>query len=222
VDQETINGLADLIAQKLPIPVWWLIAIQAALTLLAAGVGAFFGEYLRIRGRNLATKADFNSLSAQLQANTETVEKIKSNVAQRDWEKREWVTLRRIKLERLLERMHECEAFLERHRSACIHGNVLNEGYPVGEIETLGTLYFPELENEIYEFAQCFRTRIATGLRLVQELIDARDDAAATQNLLSKYSGKFSGADLPQAIIDLQKASRRLLLEIAELTPKSA
>src|SRR5882724_3664451 len=85
VDQETINGLADLIAQKLPIPVWWLIAIQAALTLLAAGVGAFFGEYLRIRGRNLATKADFNSLSAQLQANTETVEKIKSNVAQRDW-----------------------------------------------------------------------------------------------------------------------------------------
>ena len=54
-------------------------------TLIAAAVGAFIGEYLRTRGKNLATRADFESLQAQLRANTQTVESIKSEVSQRDW-----------------------------------------------------------------------------------------------------------------------------------------
>jgi hypothetical protein len=37
-------------------------------------------------------------------------EGIKSEVSQRDWAQREWTTLRRVKLESLLEKMHESKS----------------------------------------------------------------------------------------------------------------
>ena len=59
------------------------LVVQSALMLIAAAAGAFLGEYLKTRGKNLATKADFESLSDQLRASTEMVETIKAEIGQK-------------------------------------------------------------------------------------------------------------------------------------------
>jgi hypothetical protein len=66
MDPDTIQKLAAEVAQQLPIYPWSFLAAQIVLTLAAAGLGAFLGEYLKARGKNLATKADFESLQFQL------------------------------------------------------------------------------------------------------------------------------------------------------------
>jgi hypothetical protein len=93
MDPETVRKLAAEIAQHLAIYPWWLLLLgQVVITLIAAGVGAFFGEYLKTRGKHLATRADFERLQHELHANTELVEEIKADVGQRDWARREWQT----------------------------------------------------------------------------------------------------------------------------------
>src|SRR5262245_58921177 len=99
-----------------------LLLVQVVILGAAAAVGAFFGEYLKMSGKNLATKADFESLQDQLRANTELVETIKAEAGQ-NWAKRERTNLRRIKLEELMEQMHECVAVLERLGSRAVVGD---------------------------------------------------------------------------------------------------
>jgi hypothetical protein len=94
------------------LPLWLQVVLIALFTTLTAGVGSFAGAYLKIRGTNLATKSDFIDLQNQLRANTELVETIKAEVGQWDWMQREWTNLRRVKLEALLDKLHECEEYL--------------------------------------------------------------------------------------------------------------
>jgi hypothetical protein len=97
LDEVAIQKIAAEVVRHLPSYPWVLLAVQLVLTLAAAGIGSFLGEYLRTRGKNLATKADFDSLQDQLRANTELVETIKAEVGQKDWAQREWTNLRRTK-----------------------------------------------------------------------------------------------------------------------------
>jgi hypothetical protein len=62
MDTDTIQKIAAEIAKHLSGGAWGLLVIQTILILAAAGLGTFFGEYFKTRGRNLATKADFDSL----------------------------------------------------------------------------------------------------------------------------------------------------------------
>src|SRR5262249_52167423 len=124
------------------------------------------GEYLKTRGKHLATKADFDSLQDQLRANTELVETIKAEIGQKDWAKRERTNLRRIKLEELMETMHECVAVLERLGSRAVVGDYeAGQRDPVAPLVAIGDLYFPELENEIYRFSQKWREQAMMGLK---------------------------------------------------------
>jgi hypothetical protein len=106
MDQATIQQIAAEVVRHLPSYTWTLLLVQVLLILIAAAAGAFFGEYLKTRGKNLATKADLESIKAQLSTTTQVVETIKSEVGQRDWAQREWTNLRRMKLEALLAAVH--------------------------------------------------------------------------------------------------------------------
>src|ERR1700730_4499252 len=117
MDQDTIQKIAQEVVQHLPNYSWQLLAVQVVLTLLAAGGGAFLGEYLKTRGKNLATKADFDSLQDQLRGNTELFEAVKAEIGREDWRKREWTNLRSTKLEALLNKMHDCDHYLDQRRS---------------------------------------------------------------------------------------------------------
>ena len=101
MDSDPILKIVVEVAKQLSAAPWKLIAIQGVIMLLAAAVGAFLGEHLRMRGKSLATKADVASVLKQLSANTRLVEAIQTEVSQKDWSRREWANLRRAKLEEL-------------------------------------------------------------------------------------------------------------------------
>src|SRR5215510_4710397 len=140
MDSDPILNIAVAVAKQLSAAPWRLIVIQAVIMLLAAAVGAFLGEHLRMRGKNLATKADVASVLRQLSANTKLVEAIQSEVSQKDWSRREWANLRRAKLEELLKVAHDCEDFRKRYRTNCMEGVHTPEHDPDSELETIAAL----------------------------------------------------------------------------------
>src|SRR5262249_25904590 len=100
MDKETIQQIATEVVARLPFDARYSV-VYGVLTALIAALGVWFGSFLKTKGKNFATKQDFNELQKQLKANTELVETIKSEVSQRDRAQREWTNLRRIKLEGL-------------------------------------------------------------------------------------------------------------------------
>src|SRR5262245_52346586 len=104
MDPNTIQQIATEVVHRLPYGdhPWLFLLITAALTALSAGIVAWVGAYLKIKGENLATKQNFDDLLKQQEETAKAVEDIKSEISQRDWARREWANLRRIKLEALL------------------------------------------------------------------------------------------------------------------------
>jgi hypothetical protein len=189
MDEVTIQKIAAEVVRHLPSYPWLVLLFQVLLTLVAAGAGALFGEYFKTRGKNLAAKADFESLQEQLRATTQTVETIKSEVAQKDWARREWANLRRIKLEALLEKVHECGMYLSRLYDPAY------EGKPISEADVLAALYFPELKSEADRFTLSCREQRALIGKLSSDVFDSRDDRAARQavyqNFVSRWQGQY-------------------------------
>jgi hypothetical protein len=172
MDDATIQKIAAEIAAHLLSYSWMPLIVQLALIAIVTVVAVFASEYL-------ATKADFESLQRQLHANTELVETIKADIGQRDWAKREWTNLRRIKLEALLEKLHQCEEHLEQHRSDSFEGKVGSNRDPASELDTLQTLYFVELAPEVGAFLDSYRKQIAAGATLTVKLMKAGTDSDA-------------------------------------------
>jgi len=222
MDEATIQKIAAEVARHLPSYAWVLLLVQVVILAAAAAVGAFFGEYLKTRGKNLATKADFDSLQDQLRANTELVETIKAEVGQKDWAQREWTNLRRTKLEALLEKMHDCETYLDQLSSTAIKGDYeAGKRDPVGPLVAIGALYFHELGNEIYRFSQKCRELVMIAMdhaiAVSQVRVGADLDAYRTAH------GTFREQWLPvykeflAARDELTAAARRLLMSIMDV-----
>jgi hypothetical protein len=188
MDNVTIQKLAAEIGLDLPNYVWGLIAVQSVLTVIAAAIGAFCGEHLRTRGKDLATKADFDSVQQQLKANTQLVETIKAELGQQDWAKREWTNLRRTKLEALLEKVHECEHYLDQHRLNALEGKPRgSQRDPGDDLDTILSLYFPELETEVRAYLNLYRTQIVAGATLVADLLRADGNLAERDRLREAF-----------------------------------
>jgi hypothetical protein len=226
MDKDTIQQIAAEVVHRLPYGdhPWLFLFVTVVVMALAAGVAAWGGAFLKIKGENFATKRDFDELQRQLSANTELVETIKSEVSQRDWTRREWTNLRRIKLEALLEKMHECEAYLDRRREAALGGSVPQEGRDViGEFNTISDMYFAELWKETYDFSQECRKEAMAILKLAQAVLKAGDDSTAVQ---SAWAG-FSEAHWPPknralAHYALRDAARTLLERIMNVDEGAA
>jgi hypothetical protein len=53
--------------------------------LVFSGVGAYFGAYLKIKAKNLATKEDFKEIIKRVEKNTEVVEGVKNRFYEKGW-----------------------------------------------------------------------------------------------------------------------------------------
>ena len=221
MDKATIQEIAAEVVRHLPNYAWALLLVQVLLTLLAAAAGASFGEYLKTRGKNLATKADFESLQNQLRANTELVETIKAEVGQRDWTARERTSLRRIQLEALLEKMNDCDNYIDQHRNRFMDskGTDPDQRDYLNELNAMGSLYFPELENEVRRFYVSGKEQITLGLDLAQKLDSAGNDMAAKKSAYDTFRRKWRERykEHSAARSALTAAARRLLVSIMDV-----
>jgi hypothetical protein len=171
-------------------------------------------SYFRTRGQNLATKHDFDELKKQLKANTELVENIKSEVCQRDWAQREWTNLRRIKLEALLEKMHDCKAFLNVQRRKAIKGEIeAQERDKWSELDDIGTLYFRELKNEVDNFSNKCIEQGRLNIQLARAVKEAGDHMGTHQEAIEAFREQWAILDreLQVAHDELTAAARTLL-----------
>jgi hypothetical protein len=193
-----------------------ILVVQAVLVILAAAAGAFFGEYFRTRGKNLATKADFDSLRDQLRANTELTETIKTEISHEDWAKREWTNLRRVKLEELLQKRLECHEFLTRLLHASIEARLFTEANPIFAFESILILYFAELEEAGRRFMSCFNTLRAREYEHNTTHSIPGVDAAFKTLAATKLAMNFEKdiGDFQRSSDELARAARPLLLEI--------
>jgi hypothetical protein len=216
MDKETIQQIASEVVARLPYgDRYWLFLLVNVVVMAAVGALAALGtSYFRTRGQNFATKHDFDELQKQLKANTELVETIKSDVGQKDWAKREWTNLRRTKLEALLDKMHDCEVYLDVLRDKCVAGEEVHRGRdPFSELDTIAALYFRELRPQVDNFVREGRTQATAAFKLRHaRMIEA--DQAVVKKLVDEFYASLEPVRLMRASDDLKAAARRLLVDI--------
>jgi hypothetical protein len=116
--------------------------------------------------------------------------------------------------------MNTCQAYVQMHRTKSIHGELATDQEPEGELTTLGTLYFPELAQEIASFSFVWHSLIGAGLALQIETQQAGQDQSARQEAWKKFEEGWTSSykALVFAAAALKQASRKLLVEISGVT----
>jgi hypothetical protein len=202
-----------------PAPSIGLIVVQLVLIALAAAAGAFFGEYFKTKGKNLATKQDFEDLKDQLRANTELVERVKAEIGREDWASREWTNLRRLKLEELLEKAHAGEANLKRARYTAITADVQLDDAPLEALQTIQVLYLPELKDEAERLVRSHQTCLQACGNLGILAMRKRTDmqlSAEYDKALSETMARYRETLVP--LRELRTAARTLLMNVLKVS----
>jgi hypothetical protein len=227
MDEVTIQKIAAEVVRHLPYgdDRYWLFLVVNVIVMALVGVLAALGtSYFSTRGQNLATNHDFDELREQLRANMQLVETIKAEIGQKDWATRERTNLRWIKLELLLEKMYDCDNYLDQHRHRFMDGKGMDPEQRdyLNELNAMGSLYFPELENEIGRFYLGGKEQISLGLELVQALSSAGNDAAARESAYNTFKRKWKKRDKERldARSALTAAARTLLVKIMDVEEK--
>jgi len=147
-------------------------------------------------GKQAAITAQFEKLRAELKANTETVEKVKVEIAHGDLAVREWKTLRRVKLEQLLENVYKGEQWRRTFCDQKIFQGQIDAGEsPIPQIEMICLLYFPELAGQAFDCCQAHNAYLLFVLDYASKLIPS--DAAAQT---AYNSGRFADSEAAIAV----------------------
>lgn len=148
MNEPLIREIANQVVQESILQNWKVYSVLAALAVLAICAGAFLTRYFEKRGELLATSADLQEVLRQLKSTTEVAEQVRATVSHADWATREWKTVRRTKLEELVEASLSLEAWLDQQRSAWFFPSEARRGGrpPTDRTSMLAALYFPELE----------------------------------------------------------------------------
>jgi hypothetical protein len=194
-----------------------LVILNVVIAALVSALTALGVSYFRTRGQNLATKHDFDELQRQLKANTEIVETIKSEVSQLDWAQRERATLRRLKLEALLEKMHECEVSLDRRLDMAVEGKAAPpERDYLKELDAMATLYLPELKSDVDRFISTCKDERLLILKFGHVVINAnaQNDPTAKEAAQKDFTNNWNlQLQVRRNARDALTAAARSLLE---------
>jgi len=149
MNESLIREVANQVVQESLLQNWRVYAVILAITLLTVCTSALLKRYFEKRGEVLATSADLQEILRQLKSTTEVAEQVRAAVSHADWAAREWKTIRRTKLEELVEVSLSLEAWLDEQRSAWLFPSEKARGGlpPTDRVSVLSSLYFPEMEN---------------------------------------------------------------------------
>lgn len=171
MSEALIREIAEKIAHEQLIAQWPVYLLMAAISLIIGFLAPLLNGYAKKRGETLATKADFEELLTQLKTTTAVAEEVKTKVSHADWAARELKTLRRSKLEDLLQAIHEAEEWLTKFQDFHLYERAEPTGSLLPKIERLSGLYFPELKPLTQAYCQQYRAMTVDVLNASQELI---------------------------------------------------
>lgn len=171
-DKELVVEIAKQVAQEQILFQWPLYVVILALSLIVGFGSAYIGGYARKRGENFATKSDFDEILVQLEAQTKSTEQIKIELSHTDWAARELRVLRRVKLEELLQAIHELQEWQSNEMSRLVYSSGKeSSSSPAASIERLSGLYFPDLKEEILPLLQLHREAVVEMLKTNHDLL---------------------------------------------------
>jgi len=151
------------------------LLLWLALTIVGASGGSFLYSYLSQRGKNYATKQDFDDLTEQLKETTRVAESVRSDIAHADWTAREWKALRRVKAE---EFVLELQRVIERYREMT-EQYLFRDMKRYESLETrtamIAQLYFPEALPQTMRFCALSAEGVHLLLDIRQEMNRANE-----------------------------------------------
>jgi hypothetical protein len=171
MSEALIREIAEKIAHEQLIAQWPIYLLMAAISLIIGFLAPLLNGYAKKRGETLATKADFEELLTQLKTTTAVAEEVKVQVSHADWAAREYKTIRRSKLEELLQTIHEAEEWLYKYQDFHLYERAEPTGSLLPKIERLSGLYFAELKPLAQTYCQLHRSMVIDILNASQELI---------------------------------------------------
>ncbi len=127
MSEALLKEIALQVVQQGLLSNWRFYAILLPLIFISGAAGAYLGKYFGKRGELYATKADFDEILRQLAKTTEVAEQVRSAVSHADWAAREWKTIRRIKLEELVQCAISVDEWLDYKLSAL--SDIVNQYY---------------------------------------------------------------------------------------------
>lgn len=202
---EEITQIAKEIANQQIHDTWYVFALIALITCVSSAIGAFLTSYVITRGKNLATKSDFEAILNQVKQTTITTESIKSVISSKQSESLEIKSMYRGKLEDLFMETYALKAWNEKIMARASQGEVpmLNDS-PMGKIEMYQTMYFKDLALELHAIRLAdIKLHQFLGNQLdkeaifnqdvYQNIVDSNNEAVTKfrDALLEKYSERF-------------------------------
>ena len=182
MQEQLIREIALQIVREQFFENWMLYALVAALALLSSVAGAFLVNYVRKRAETYATKADLDEVLRQIRKTTEVTEEVRTSISHADWVTREWKSIRRTKLEELLEQTYATEHWLDQQRGMWMFQKEDKSlPSPADKVSQLTTLYFPELAEESRLLALAQREAFSWIIDTAQKSLAAGNDITARQ-----------------------------------------
>lgn len=217
MNETLLRDIAEKIAHEQFLLQWPVYALMTAIALVVGFAAAFVGAYAKKRGESYATRADFEGLLSQLKATTAVAEEVKARVSHADWASRELRTLRRLKLEELIQTVHEVQAWQEAARRFRLSNGEEPGASPLPKVERVAGLYFPEFRENIYTFCQQSRAMSIAVLQARGDMLAAGDDLAARDGVQQQH---FAEVWMPryqeqlQTVLAIEQQARKLMASL--------
>mgnify|MGYP000049861911 CR=1 FL=1 len=202
-DEDFYQLIRQLIEAELNSALLLQFTIWVFATSIAVILGQWLSGYAKRKGETHATKEDIETIIHHLSKTTETVERVKQSISQADWIKREWKTLKRIKLEELTTSMVELSDHQQALSEALVYetGTVPSHVDHFAKISMLCEVYFPEFKGAVLKFRLKAR-------EIHLEITNARVE-------IGKYRGDLHKQN--QVRIAYSEANLKLIMERDEL-----
>ena len=170
LDQALLKEVALQVVQQGLLSNWRFYAALLALSLISGAAGAFLSKYFGKRAETAAVDADLKKILRQLEKTTEVAEQVRSKVDHADWVAREWKTIRRTKLEELVQSAFSFPNWLHKQQDAWLvttaeefrkYAEIRKSPNPANHVIMLTDLYFiDELNNQRAKLLEMSTTAI--------------------------------------------------------------
>ena len=109
---------------------WYVYLILAIVT----GLSGFFASYIKEKGKNFATKEDFNTLQEQLGKNTVLVESIKAELGEKTWVSQQIWVKKQEAYEAIFELLFHVKRYVDHQVIAFEEWEFINKYHPYFQV----------------------------------------------------------------------------------------
>lgn len=177
---------------------WPLFLIIGLLNLLGTLFGSYIGARSSKNAEIAATRENLDEIKRQLAETTKTSKSVEIALSHQDWIRKVENTLRREKLEQLINAAFGLATWTQEDYFECLSGNNVESSAPIDEFEMLAQLYFPELGEHTSRVEISYR-------EAMQKNSATRQRALQTKLIIETHRIAGDAEGMMQAIIDKDK-----------------